>query len=849
MKKITCLLVFILTCFLSDAQFISTDYLNFRSSVVGLSQAELENMHARPAAFYIKGFSEEFSVDKIHYLDSIAQKFELTDDELKLMEQNKFVVSERLSYPTFGSAFHSVYNYDLPVFITTDAILHALHMSYDKILKTMEQQIMSGNLEEYLAWLYNNFSVLESKYAKTTELEVSLKDVDLYITIAYSLITNRLQPGHFESQENIQAIWDLINAEQMAAVSLFTYPSRTRNIDFSQFTVRGHYVYTQEDEWQGLKSLEPYFRAMMWLGRTDFLLTAPPPNPWEVPWSKTELKRMNVDAYLLNELIQQSAKTELLEFNESVINYLVGKSDNITPDVLTSVLQNSGITSAEQILDSLTFENLQFTLNSDPTLAQQILSDFYLMDPQSDEPGVLPISYRLSGQRFIIDSYILGNVVFDRLIQNGQKLMRMMPNPLDALFVLGNNDALALLAEEFKRFEYSEQLANLRYLVDHKEEDFWNSSLYNVWLNSIRELNPKTEFEKQPLFMKTAAWHQEKINTQLASWSQLRHDNLLYAKQSYTGGTGCSFPLSYVEPYPAFYGKLKQFAHDAGAFFGQLSGANLELQRIADFFPHFESTMGKLEILANKELNGEAFSNEENQWLKAMLFAEGGSGVPPYSGWYTDLFFDNWDAAKGDFTIVDVHTQPTDEFGNIVGKVLHTGTGMINLGIFTVDCPASEAQPTAYVGPVMSYYENTTNNFKRMTDQEWEELVWDGNVPDRPGWTNIYLAGQKGELQEKSSELPSELYLSSPETKTQKHLLNIYPNPVHEIMYITVPKEMEQSRLEIFTVSGTILYQREIKALANQTADIKLDKWPEGVYFVRLVNDQNQYAITKFVKK
>ncbi len=39
------------------------------------------------------------------------------------------------------------------------------------------------------------------------------------------------------------------------------------------------------------------------------------------------------------------------------------------------------------------------------------------------------MSWRLSGQRFIIDSYILGNVVFDRVVYKGQKVMRMMPLP------------------------------------------------------------------------------------------------------------------------------------------------------------------------------------------------------------------------------------------------------------------------------------------------------------------------------------------------------------------------------------------------------------------------------------
>ncbi len=63
--------------------------------------------------------------------------------------------------------------------------------------------------------------------------------------------------------------------------------------------------------------------------------------------------------------------------------------------------------------------------------------------------------------------------------------------------------------------------------------------------------------------MNTAAFWQEKMNTQLASWTELRHDNLLYAKQSYTGGTICSYPYSYVEPFPEFYQNLKDFSTQA----------------------------------------------------------------------------------------------------------------------------------------------------------------------------------------------------------------------------------------------------------------------------------------------
>ena len=836
-----------------SAQDFSADaYLDFRESVVGISDSDLEEMYVRSSDVYYKGFENAISFDEINYLDSVILKLELTTDELGLLKQNMFFVTERLSHRSFGDAFHTIYNYDLPVFITTDAILHALHMSYDQILKNLERQIMSDNIEEFLKSLYDNFGSLEEKYGNSKTLAVGLADADLFITIAYSLISDKLLDGHVADPQEISKVWKAIQNEKMAEMPMFTYPERKCKLDFSQFKVRGHYVFTEQDEWMGLKSLEPYFRTMMWLGRMDFLLTPPPDNPWEIPWTETEVQRMHFGSFMVNELLQKSNKLELLQFNETVINYLVGESDNLTPEQYQNVLNDEGITSAEQLVDTITFRKVKDALNSNPELGQQILSDFFFMDPSGDRPGELPISYRVSGQRFIIDSYVLGNVVFDRLIHNGSKVMRMMPKPMDILFPLGNNDVLPLLKDEFEKYPYAEQLANLRYIIDEKPDDFWSASLYNVWLNSIRELNPTAEKSKLPLFMKTAAWQQEKMNTQLASWSQLRHDNLLYAKQSYTGGSGCSFPYSYVEPYPEFYARLKQFAQNAGDFFSQLPTVNPELNSVIQFFPHFEEVMEKLEILAEKQLSKTAFSTEENDWLKSMLFAEGGSGMPPYSGWYTNLFYDKWDAAEGDFTVVDVHTQPTDAAGNVVGRVLHTGIGKVNLGVFVANSTFAPNQLTAFVGPVMSYYEKITDDFLRLTDQDWEKLVQDNKLPKRPEWTNIYLAGKKGNALEKGAELPSKLYTGVINIGVAKPEIRAYPNPVTNQLILSIStSENIMGEIFVFNSMGMLIKQTGSKHFASgiNSTNISFNGLSEGLYIVKVSLNGVGTSVLKVIKK
>jgi hypothetical protein len=76
------------------------------------------------------------------------------------------------------------------------------------------------------------------------------------------------------------------------------------------------------------------------------------------------------------------------------------------------------------------------------------------------------------------------------------------------------------------------------------------------WLASLRELSAPTIESKYPEAMRTRAWAMKTLNTQLASWSQLRHDTILYAKQSYTGGDTCLYPTGFVEPRVEYFGNV-----------------------------------------------------------------------------------------------------------------------------------------------------------------------------------------------------------------------------------------------------------------------------------------------------
>jgi hypothetical protein len=114
-------------------------------------------------------------------------------------------------------------------------------------------------------------------------------------------------------------------------------------------------------------------------------------------------------------------------------------------------------------------------------------------------------------------------------------------------------------------------------------------------------------------------------------------------------------------------------------------------------------------------------------------------------GWYMMLVYGYPIATNtddfADYVVVDYHTTPTDCTGNEIGAVLHAGTGPVDLAIVVAQAP--EAERAVFVGPVMSYYEYTTTDFQRLTDEEWENTYL--SLAMRPVWTSSFLADASGE--------------------------------------------------------------------------------------------------------
>ena len=767
------------------------------------------------------------------YLDGISSFLQLTTGELELLRRHDFMVSERLACPSFGQAIRDIWHADMPLFVSSDAILHALHRSYVDILGFVETEFLRQWLGEALNAMHAEWPTLEARYGLEPAMQPSLVDVDVYLTVARSLLAGTTLPCHSGHDAVVREILDLVAAGQPASLPLFNDVPRI--YDFSQLKPRGHYTQSVD--------LERYFRAMMWLGRTEIRFTAAD-GAIQQP---TDLQREIIDAFLLRELARVTTGGAAIGRINELIQALVGEQDNMTLTELDRLATTLQIARVDQLLDSQALQELLDELETGDYSGQEINSQILLVDPMNPDAMVPARAFLLIGQRFILDSFVAGNVVFDRIQYQGRKIFRGLPSPLDVLYTLGNDDVLPLLAKELERYHYAANLSALRYLIDGYDERYCRQSLYTVWLQAIRSLAKSGRNPNVPAFMRTGAWQQQKMNTQLASWAELRHDNLLYAKQSYTGGGVCSYPRTYVEPLPQLYHTLAVFAEDARVAFAPVQSAGPMGSRIDTFFARMQSIMQSLVRISEKELTGDPFAQGELEFLSGALHEDGVCTLVE-SGWYRELFFSDMDApsSKEDLLVADVHTQPTLEDGTIVGRVLHVGTGHPQMGVFIATPPG---QPrTAFVGPVSAFAEHVTTDFLRLTDQEWKDL-YESGPPASPAWTHVYLADSRGELRDTGTRITPrdedpDPRVQEPPTIPRITLAPNHPNPFNPSTRLSFRMDVVGQapvRLTIYDARGRLVHTLLQEPLPSGTyhtfwdgTDHSGNPMPSGTYLASL---------------
>ena len=538
--------------------------------------------------------------------------------------------------------------------------------------------------------------------------------------------------------------------------------------DYSQYVPRGHYTRSE--------LLKRYFKSMIWFGRLTFLCHAipgagsRPPLPAgeraitaEKEVTQEMAERMTLAAALLAHEVEGAALGEtaarpgfavalprgvtvrqLWQRVYGASAFYVGAADDLTPSEYRGAL--AGRNPAE-LADRKVLREFMHGLEALPIPriygGTANLTVFATGSEEFRKVLRLTQGMRLMGQRYIPDSEAMGRLVFpsvgdplegDRGAKEGNLTwvaspggpLRGFPRGLDAAALLGSRRAREILAETkddgYERYDESQRALQAEW--DALTFADWQQNLYYAWLYTLKPLLQGRESRAgHPTFMQTRAYEDRLLTAALASWAQLRHDTILYAKQSVTAVRGGAprVPriVGFVEPalgfYESMFGLCEMMRLGMNGLGLQSPNAESRLVRLADM-------VQRLARISREELAGKELAQEDYEFIRDFSTSIAFT-LRPEAGQLDPR------ALRTDI-VADVHTD-----GN-TKQCLQVATGKLRLMAVAFYNP--EGELLAGLGPVMTFYEFRHPMNDRLTDEAWQQMLGTETAPADPEWVRNF---------------------------------------------------------------------------------------------------------------
>lgn len=729
--------------------------------------------------------------------------FEIADTAKTLLARNGFTARAG-SFRQIYDVYNECESRGIPAFITTDACLHTYHILYDYMLRILEYTYFMNDLDKLTRAMMGVSTAVYESAAEPSVKQAALDNLN-YFSVPYGLLNPEMSNYAGIAAQEITLIHEGSDG-YIKSPLLYRddYPYRE---DYSQYKPRGHYTRTPE--------FEQYFRAMMWYGRITFSLN--------LPYATREgLRHAARQALLIARALEtasvgdEKASVVWNRIYEPTV-FFVGKADDITfrsyLDIARDIYGADFLTASPDVLAG------------DGKIDAFIEKALTLPDPKITVKAGK--GYRFMGQRYIPDSYMLDQLVYEFVLD------RFMPRGLDVMAALGSERAYEILDTVYKdtRYKnYPEQMAALRDEFRNLPPEEWAQNLYFNWLYTLLPLLD-VKGEGYPLFMQSPAWVDKDLNCALGSWAELRHDTILYAKQSETMET--SFPPNpplvkgYVEPNPDVYARLAALA---AYMRSGLESRGLLDSLIGDRLDAFENLMHALVEISVKELTNSTPSADEF----ALIVNFGGTiediiTFPKTGG-------QAWESEADEYmaVIADVHTDPN------TNTCLEVGVGH-PLDIFVI-APVGGV-PTLTKGGIFSYHEFTRQlSDGRLTDEEWQAMQSSPDAQDMPVCTESFMAGSS------STGQASYPFHANPGSVTS---VDETPGPVAFSLDQNIPNPFNPSTLITFTLEDGAMVKLAVYNLNGQVVEVLVDRFmpkgrytvtwtpkglASGVYFIRLVS-------------
>lgn len=661
-------------------------------------------------------FHEPTSAD----LSNVCVPFLLSEAHRQRLAQNGFVVSPGTE-KEFFTLYEKARYTNLPVFITSDSLLHVYHLLFDKVLRTTEINYFIPLLRSL------NQALLVETDRQYQLLRGTAWEEAAQRTVAFVAIASKLLDPSVEVPEYARDLVQAELAQVEAADGIYLsplFPGLEYGEDYTQYIPRGHY--TRHDE------LKAYFKSMMWYGRMTFRLKTDDP---EVGRTETRSALLLANALRNAQVDGRPALEAWMDLYSPTV-FFVGRSDDLTALQYLEVMD--GIYGPEIAISGLADETkLDDFIQQAYQLPPPKILGIVIMD--TDEVEETTKGMRFMGQRFVPDAYIFRELIYRNV--GTRENPRSLPKGLDIPAAMGSEQAYQILDQmgETSYEKYPQQMEKMRAWTAGLTEEDWTETLYNTWLYSFYPLLEVPE-DGYPAFMRSATWLDKQLNTVLGSWAELKHDTILYAKQVYAElGAGPPPPpplppKGYVEPVPQFFARL--------AALTAMTRSGLESRGLLDELDRqsletLDNLARSLQVMAEKELRGKPLTEEEYTQIRyyggelenlTMAAADTDMQDPN-----APRFLEEEPQAA---VIADVATNP-----NPPASVLEEAVGRVN-PIYVV-VPILEPDGSIYLqvnkGGVFSYYEFSWPIDDRLTDEKWRLMLDEGKAPPPPEWTQSFL--------------------------------------------------------------------------------------------------------------
>lgn len=719
-------------------------------------------------------------IKELDNLDAFNKNgFELNQDQSKALEEFGFFITENNfikeqtggiddfadMYAHYSGSTNKYYREpDNALFVSSDAALHLYHILIDRsfqmieeekfypMLKSMTESLFFDSIEKYqqeenvvLKDTYKRLSVFYliplvvldapaqaekldpsdfTTFAQYMEAEEAQNQKQGQSRLEFALTEKKYK--NIELDEEVfnlaQAEIGLIyNAKGISASPLFTPFRPYFENDYSQFKPRSHYTKNQ--------ILRSYFIAMMWYGRMGFSLDS---------------KELTRDAIAItgqiNSLSAGEGKiSDIYSTIATAVEFFVGEVDDLTPYEYSNLIKKQYGTSMSDrdfVDDKKLVDFIAAGINQLPR--PRIVSEaVWLYDDGGKRDELLKqlMQFRFMGQRFTPDAYVLNNLtqgVGAPDPETGQKLPSMTSALMPIYIISDNNSLVREYIDEWviKNAPDSDKIINKKLSILDKEfndypADIWTQNIYWNWLNAYRPLL-NAYGDGYPFFMSSNAWQKKNIGTVLGSYTELKHDTLLYAKQSYAerGGGGNDpaeippVPKGYVEADYDFWSRISELA--------RITNEGLIEQKLMpqDYQYRFEKFIEYslfFQDIVKKELANEIISEDEFEKLRASghIFQNLTSALPG-----KELA----DKERRAGIIADIHTDA------VKGKILYEATGKPYI-IYVAVKDKNGTRLTR--GAVFSHYEFIEPLDERLADEDWQKKVYEGEgeLPEKDKWS------------------------------------------------------------------------------------------------------------------